>query len=281
MSGILARMAKQARGEAAEVQPRVTPRFAPAALGLRGAPMGKHGPWSLPAPEVREESAPDIAAIEPAGGERKEGGSRGAMRDRVQRSRHDEYAREGETNGAAASSSERSWTPQTDSGTGKSRRIAGEVRESSGSGRKDRMPAPGAAGPGSDAEQRFSINGDGGSRRPASPVRPLMWGDEAPQSKAPDASSALQPRRDETSDRPGRRVQAQSAAGPAQRDAGRSPRWLSEDVAASREEKTEVHISIGNIELRAPRAEARPQPAPFRPRITLEEFLQRPPEERR
>jgi hypothetical protein len=41
------------------------------------------------------------------------------------------------------------------------------------------------------------------------------------------------------------------------------------------EEKTEIHISIGSIELRAPRAEQRPQAAPFRPRVTLDEFLRR------
>jgi hypothetical protein len=43
------------------------------------------------------------------------------------------------------------------------------------------------------------------------------------------------------------------------------------------EPSTEMHISIGTIELRAPRVEARPQPAPFRPRVTLDEFLARRP----
>jgi hypothetical protein len=41
------------------------------------------------------------------------------------------------------------------------------------------------------------------------------------------------------------------------------------------EEKTEIHISIGSIELRAPRVEPSPQPAPFRPRVTLDDFLRR------
>ena len=52
-------------------------------------------------------------------------------------------------------------------------------------------------------------------------------------------------------------------------------------LEASAEPKTEIHISIGSIELRAPRTEARPQAAPFRPRVTLEEFLRRKPERRR
>lgn len=41
------------------------------------------------------------------------------------------------------------------------------------------------------------------------------------------------------------------------------------------EQKTEIHISIGSIELRAPRTEAKPAAAPFRPRVTLEDFLRR------
>lgn len=284
MSGVLARMAKQARGEAAEVQPRVTPRFAPAALGSRGTPVDTRGwdrPETLLAPEIREERAADLPAIEPAAGERKEGSSTAAMRDRAQQSRRDGSAEEREASGARPRSAESSWTPQTNPAIGKSRPIAGYERESSGSVREHPMLAPPEAGPGSDTQQRFAIEGDGGARRPAALVRPSVVGDEVPQTKAPDASWALQPRRDETSDRPARRGTLQSTASHVQLDASRSPRRLPEDVAASREEKTEVHISIGNIELRAPRAEARPQPAPFRPRITLEEFLRRLPEERR
>jgi hypothetical protein len=41
------------------------------------------------------------------------------------------------------------------------------------------------------------------------------------------------------------------------------------------EERTEIHISIGSIELRAPHVESRPQAAPFRPRVTLDDFLRR------
>jgi hypothetical protein len=51
--------------------------------------------------------------------------------------------------------------------------------------------------------------------------------------------------------------------------------------AASTDEKTEIQITIGNIELRSARTEPRPQPAPFRPRVTLDEFLRRRPEAQR
>jgi len=46
-------------------------------------------------------------------------------------------------------------------------------------------------------------------------------------------------------------------------------------TAEAAKEKTEIHISIGSIELRAPRVEQRPQAVPFRPRVTLDEFLRR------
>jgi hypothetical protein len=53
----------------------------------------------------------------------------------------------------------------------------------------------------------------------------------------------------------------------------RSAESPSEFHAAPAEERTEIHISIGSIELRAPRTEAGPKPAAFKPRVTLDEFL--------
>jgi hypothetical protein len=54
------------------------------------------------------------------------------------------------------------------------------------------------------------------------------------------------------------------------------------ESAAPAEPKPEIHISIGSIELRAAPAEAKPPaPAPFRPRVSLHDFLSRKPEARR
>jgi hypothetical protein len=47
------------------------------------------------------------------------------------------------------------------------------------------------------------------------------------------------------------------------------------ESAAPSEQKPEIHISIGSIELRAAPAEPRPAPAPFRPRVSLQDFLNR------
>lgn len=44
------------------------------------------------------------------------------------------------------------------------------------------------------------------------------------------------------------------------------------------EQRTEIHISIGSIELRGARADNRPAAPPFRPRVTLEDFLRRKPD---
>jgi len=98
------------------------------------------------------------------------------------------------------------------------------------------------------------------------------------------ADSRLQTERDPAGEGTYQKAQSsriQAAAGLSQRDSRRESSALPQGDAASREEKTEIHISIGNIELRAPRAETRPQPLPFRPRVTLEEFLRRQPEARR
>ena len=40
-------------------------------------------------------------------------------------------------------------------------------------------------------------------------------------------------------------------------------------------EHTEIHISIGSIEVRAPQVEAPRKAAPFKPRVTLDDFLRR------
>jgi hypothetical protein len=51
-----------------------------------------------------------------------------------------------------------------------------------------------------------------------------------------------------------------------------------EPAAATPEQRTEIHISIGSIELRAPRSETKPPAPPFRPRVSLDDFLRRKPE---
>jgi len=55
-------------------------------------------------------------------------------------------------------------------------------------------------------------------------------------------------------------------------------RALPGQAAIPVEQKAEINISIGSIELRAPRVDARPQAPAFRPRVSLDDFLHRKPE---
>jgi hypothetical protein len=56
----------------------------------------------------------------------------------------------------------------------------------------------------------------------------------------------------------------------------RRSRAVRAESAASAEQKSEIHISIGSIELRAAPAEPKPAAsAPFRPRVSLQDFLSR------
>jgi hypothetical protein len=85
-----------------------------------------------------------------------------------------------------------------------------------------------------------------------------------------DDEMVTPPRSDAAAMRP---RQQEDAPGSARKD---EPIGASESRREQRTEpRTEVHISIGTIELRASRAEARPQPAPFNPRVTLSDFLGR------
>lgn len=55
----------------------------------------------------------------------------------------------------------------------------------------------------------------------------------------------------------------------------RTPAVPPPPAAPVSDQKTEIHITIGSIELRAPRTEAKAPAAPFRPRVTLNDFLRR------
>lgn len=76
---------------------------------------------------------------------------------------------------------------------------------------------------------------------------------------------------------PARRGEASPAAVPLSRLAGAREAQSLPPL----EQKTEIHISIGSIELRTPpRQDARPIAPPFRPRVTLDDFLRRKSEAR-
>ncbi len=92
-----------------------------------------------------------------------------------------------------------------------------------------------------------------------------------PSSHPAAIADELQPAPRLAAERMAREIQPSPAAS---RNSAKHP----ESAAAMPEQRTEIHISIGSIEVRAPRSESKPPAPPFRPRVTLDDFLRRKPE---
>jgi hypothetical protein len=138
--------------------------------------------------------------------------------------------------------------------------------------RQDRESEPAGAARVAEPAPRLKLTG----RWPESSVPTL--GKDRPSGDDADGSTALgrdESRRGTANSRQSRGEQkiSEFSALPARRSGQERTR----QVVPPAEEKTEINISIGSIEMRAPRVEQRPQPAPFRPRVTLDEFLRRKP----
>jgi hypothetical protein len=272
MSGILDRMAKRARGEASGVQPRIAPRFAPAAPGARAADLDAKGAHASPSPlaqELNEESWAGFAESESAGSERKGDGSLVLSRRGTEKRRRGGDGEAEDASGAGPAVSSFIEAAHAESGRTAERDQSGRDGEHSLIEERER-------GRGLDARQEFSRATEGGVRVPRALIMPAS--DERLETERADAILPRRTKRDLAGAGPEQAAlqrREQTAAGIVQRDSRKDPLVREEQEAASREEKTEVHISIGNIELRAPRAEARPQRVPYRPRVTLQDFLHR------
>ncbi len=84
---------------------------------------------------------------------------------------------------------------------------------------------------------------------------------QADDSRSPQDTSSLRPREIAKAQQEPRLTRAQQMD-----SAAASP-------LESATEHTEIHVTIGSIELRAPRAETPRQAAPFKPRVTLDDYL--------
>lgn len=58
----------------------------------------------------------------------------------------------------------------------------------------------------------------------------------------------------------------------------RVQRQIRDEPAQQQQQETDIRITIGTIEMRAPRTENRPATPAFRPRVSLDDFLNRKPE---
>jgi hypothetical protein len=273
MSGVLERMAKRAMGTSAAVQPVTAPRYAPPAVGPRKTGLG----LELTA-EVEAEASHGGREVIPRGGPHRTG----------------ELERPGKVHGesSAANRAEQA---------GEQGRQA--VRALSRGDWRKSAPVEGESEARPERKDDFTSRNEMGRERGA--IEPAQQGEfepadggrlrlrgvdaaedrieaEARNSTASETAGSVvlryEPERREAAATVAIRKGNQKVA--EMRSAERRGEPTRVRQGATAPEKTEVHISIGRIEMRAPRVEPGPQPAPFRPRVTLDEFLRRHPENR-
>jgi hypothetical protein len=274
MSGVLDRMAKRALGALPSVEPRSTPRFAPSAIGFTGAEIAAVGSEDVFAEAENSRGNVDNSQrkkprLPLEARERQSAGSEKSelepMRESAPRSLSANFAireREGSSRNVE------------DHQEANSRRPTERIVAKNGSNVEE------TGEPGGASAQRRTVQAEFAEAE----MNNVIGAERSDALRGPIATSTM--------------VECTVEKDSAGSDTIAMPRsvamypQLSERIAtgkdasastleASAEPKTEIHISIGSIELRAPRTEARPQAAPFRPRVTLEEFLRRKPERRR
>jgi hypothetical protein len=280
MSGVLERMAKRARGALPMVEPRSLPLFAPSAAGL--------GRREIPAAGIQEVFAEvESSQSDVDSSPRKR---RGAPIE------EDEPGTVLDENSKALSSREPvRRTTARESGRGEnSEQQAGEPRprrpESQQATNSSQLESGGKVVP---TQQQLSAENNRSGMGVAEPQEAQKFSAQAAPVKA--VISEAQEEKLFTSKLVERTVEKEESsdeiATPARSGAGAARRRQQQELrgaarndapaatsASPTEQRTEIHISIGSIELRAPRVEARPQAVPFRPRVTLDDFLGRKPE---
>ncbi|HWE85325.1 MAG TPA: hypothetical protein VG267_10305 [Terracidiphilus sp.] len=282
MSGILERMAKRAHGSLPGAEPLLASKFAPSARGEGDSPAVLPRPLALHvmlphegrsesafSPEESVQDSRQNGAGMPAAGSpesRAQRRKRSEPMDADERSQHLSQT----TSTAANLPAEH----PTDSASREGRRGStnpASVPSNATRGLPRALSQPNAEGPAKDANAPL-IAAD--RDEPGASVTSKAEG----QRGSAASRSRTHARVAEEDERAENGSGAQTKPAGALRTAAAQASATTGDARQSNaqpEEKTEIHISIGNIELRAARAETRPQPAPFRPRVTLDEFLRR------
>jgi hypothetical protein len=254
MSGVLERMAKRALGALPSVQPLASPHFATPVVGLRESMPELETDLEIEGPVRFANQKAETLSREQSAGKREKPGPLPTSELSPQPARAE--ARTRQTRIQSLNPNSEALTPQ---------------------------PKP---------EGKLNLSNE-----------PSFYSDPAPEMEPGDAS--FLPRMEHTARVPGEDANVKTGAPPATEieeqivlhkrseipvredhpiSAGRernrqpTPRALPGQAAIPVEQKTEINISIGSIELRAPRVDARPQAPPFRPRVSLDDFLHRKPE---
>jgi hypothetical protein len=241
MSGVLQRMAKRALGRLPTVQPLIRSIYAAERINPKPFPLD-----ALPGKEMVEKTAaaPAVPTRAPA----RENQAQGAASQRPRAalaSRLDEVAAHPERRGRPAMSQA---VPQAPERPGAEAPIPPVIPLASP---PETTEAP------ADSEPFVEI-------ALTAPVVPMRQ-DEA-KSIAEEYTPAAEPSPQPTGI-------SQAVIQPLQ---PRRMHVMRDEAAEPEEQKTEINISIGSIELRAAPAEPRPAPpAPFRPRVSLQDFLNR------
>ena len=245
MSGVLDRMAKRALGALSTIQPLTPPQYAPVAGGIRPSLLELNTSFPPVARSGGIERVPEAHPRILAEAGRPEINE---SRPRVSQPPIPKAVPPTGLDTAPAATA-----------AGKIDRIGGSVDLGPDQPRETEPPPAGASviqAAEFPAESLMDLAGKEAATPPAMPRTPQLEG-ETPDSRNRKDSSlevATAPAR------PGRARRATQSP-----DANRESEQPSEP-------RTEIHISIGSIELRAPRVEARPAVAPFRPRVSLQDF---------
>jgi hypothetical protein len=244
-------MVKQARGTLPTVQPLTAPRFAPVAGAFIEA----------------------FAETE-AAAQAMEDGRRERPHPRPDEAREDREDRAPAGSEDAWGGRDRSSLPMRSGEEPQSNRARAE--------KPDARPEPGKV-----RERATASAGQPEETGPAETGEPAIRAAAIEARREAPVQSARVERRRPESDEGGGEIASrasraplggQERAEPAMEVRDGARRDAAERAGAAAEQRTEIHISIGSIELRAPRAESRPAALPFRPRVTLDDFLSRKPE---
>jgi hypothetical protein len=256
MSGVLERMAKRALGALPSVQPLASPQFATPAVGLRESMAELETDLEIEGPVRSATQKTENLSPERSAGSRRKREKPGPL-----------------------PTPEFSPQPARTEARNRQTRIQSSNRKS-----EELTPQPGP-------ESRLGLSNEPSLKTPeiepgdTSFVPPMEYtargpGEDANVKTGAPPATEIEERivLHDRSEIPVRERQDHPISAARERNRQATPRALPGQAAIPVEQKTEINISIGSIEVRAPRVDARPQAPPFRPRVSLDDFLHRKPE---
>ncbi len=292
MSGVLARMARRALGVLPTAEPLKPPRFAPDSLSVREASPGPDlqldletffqteaaAPRRVTVPASRDQTAPNRS---PPEAERRDAATQ--LRPRATTPTRNDFL-EPELREPDRPTRLRAITPAI------AVKAAGVLEESSKSTHtleEDSKPMDAleerSKSAGADVTPRLSARIAAEDRRPSYRIEPSDFADTRETAPARRHSALAALAEQGTNEPATRTMRRNDPRDGASREGSHEPAatpTLAETkrvVPTPVEPRSEIHISIGAIELRAPREAPVSAAPPFRPRVTLEDFLRRKP----